>query len=108
MAVSRAPLAGYPCSAVHVGNPLRLEAFCTVDASDPFLAHVAAGSIEFLEGSVFQEKDPDPTRMDPRPFGACTTGRQPTYVFRDVLFLQAGSSASTYVTRWANPSSCRH
>ena len=122
---------GIPAQPFTMGILLRLEAFCADDASDPVLAHVAAGMIfcalsclrfaqaqhcwltgivddEFLEGFVFQEKDPDPSRMEPRPFwglyqglshgdawfkrwwSVISTAHQPTYVFQDVLLPKGG------------------
>ena len=122
---------GIPAEPFTMGILLRLEAFCADDASDPVLAHVAAGMVfcalsclrfeqaqhcwmtgvvgdEFIEGFVFQEKDPDPARMEPRPFwglyqglshgdawfrrwwSVIGTARQPTYVFQDVLIPPGG------------------
>jgi hypothetical protein len=128
---------GIPAQAFTMGILLRLEAFCADDASDLVLAHVAAGMVfcafsclrfaqaqhcwmtgvvgdEFIEGFVFQEKDPDPARMEPRPFwglyqglshgdawfrrwwSVIGTARQATYVFQDVL-IPPGGKISEYV-----------
>jgi len=80
-----------PSEAFTIGIVARLETFCADPASDPVLAHIAAGMLfctfaclrfqqaqycwltglrdgEIFEGFVFLEKDPVPSRMQPRPF----------------------------------------